>query len=77
VLACAPHVVDVLVPTPFHAEVALPIIEAGFAASAGAMLPHLRGEAPVPDLDADTPEHVMRALIAALHSSRLGRPVTL
>ena len=31
VLAAAPDVVDVLVPTPLHATVALPIIEAGFA----------------------------------------------
>ena len=30
-LACDPDVVDVLVPTPLHADVALPIIEAGFA----------------------------------------------
>ena len=30
-LAGAPDVVDVLVPTPYHADVALPIIEAGFA----------------------------------------------
>ena len=31
VLAASPDVVDVLVPTPLHTEVALPIIEAGFA----------------------------------------------
>jgi predicted dehydrogenase len=49
--------------------------DAGFAASAAAMVAHLHGEAPVPDLDADTTEAVMRALVAALDSSRLGRPV--
>jgi predicted dehydrogenase len=49
--------------------------DAGFAASAAAMVAHLRGEGPVPGLDADTADHVMRALIAALDSSRLGRPV--
>jgi hypothetical protein len=51
--------------------------DAGFAASAAAMVAHLRGEAPVPDLDADTTEQVMRALTAALDSSHLGRPVDL
>jgi predicted dehydrogenase len=49
--------------------------DAGFAASAAAMVAHRRGEAPVPDLDAATTESVMRALIAALDSARLGRPV--
>ena len=49
--------------------------DAGFAASAAAMVAHLRGEAPVPDLDADTTESVMRALIGALDSARLGHPV--
>ena len=47
--------------------------DAGFAASAAAMVAHLRGEAPVPDLDPDTTEHVMRALIAALDSAGLGK----
>ena len=48
--------------------------DAGFAASAAAMVAHLRGEAPVPDLDAATTEHVMRALIVALDSAQLGMP---
>jgi hypothetical protein len=49
--------------------------DAGFAASAAAMVAHLRGEAPVPDLDAATTESVMRPHIPALDSARLGRPV--
>ena len=49
--------------------------DAGFAASAAAMVAHLRGDAPVPDLDVATTESVMRALIGALDSARLGRPV--
>ena len=48
--------------------------DAGFAASAAAMVAHLRGDAPIPDLDAPTTELVMRALVAALESDRLGRP---
>ena len=49
--------------------------DAGFAASAAATVAHLRGQAPVPDLDADTTESVMLALIGALDSARLGHPV--
>jgi hypothetical protein len=39
------------------------------------MVAHVRGEAPVPDLDATTTESVMRALIGALDSARRGAPV--
>jgi hypothetical protein len=39
------------------------------------MVAHFRGDAPVPDLDAPTTEAVMRALVAALESDRLGHPV--
>jgi len=49
--------------------------DAGFVASAAAMVAHLRGDAPVPDLDAPTTAAVMRALTTALESSRQGRPL--
>jgi hypothetical protein len=39
------------------------------------MVAHLRGESPVPDLDAAATESVMRALIGALDSARRGAPV--
>ncbi len=60
-LAQQPDVVDVLVPTPLHAEVVIDVLDAG--------------EEDAPLMDGITAHQVLRALVAGLESDRVGAPV--